>query len=47
MNKTYIPEDDPDADTDLPADSAASLRDIIEGEEDADLNEAERKDQIP
>lgn len=46
MSNPYAPED-PDADTDLPADSAANLRDVIEDEEDADLNEAERKDQLP
>ena len=42
------PDSDPDApEGPLPADSAANLRDVIEGEEEADLDEAERRDQIP
>jgi len=44
---TDLPPEDPDADSDLPADSAAALRDAVEEGEDSDINDAERRDQIP
>lgn len=45
MTDTYQPDPDPNADTDLPADSGASLGEIVEREEDADIDDAEGKDQ--
>jgi hypothetical protein len=41
------PEDDNDADTALPADSAAVLRGAVEADEAEDLREGEGKDEHP
>lgn len=42
------PEPDPDEDDDArpPADSAAALRDALEGAEDRDLDEGERRGEL-
>lgn len=45
MGDIDLPPDDPNADTDLPADSGASLGEIVEREEDEDIERGEGKDQ--